>query len=1009
MNVELSHPRSGTGPRLVTCLVLLAALAVPALRAETTDDVQKLQEENAALRKRLAQYENPDSGTPNPAAPTAAGAPATTATASPPTPSAGPLATDQGVESLSPFQVKSERDNGYLTTNAATATRIGMEIQKIPMSVSVVSSDFMRDTGMRSLTDILGYTAGTSGDPKFDTNRPSNNATPQGTFTIRGFPVNIILRDGLLLYSTKFNVDNTERVEIIKGPAAVFFGEGYPGGVINFVTKTASLGKLPSELSYTFGSNDTNRGLLDENHVLSDKAALRVVAGWENSLGDRSYEFTKRFDLTPSIVVDPFANGKLKIAANTIYLKERYNENLADWVYPDGWFQAYQNPSAALMTAAGLDPNNPASITAYRNRIEGSLGNYQADLRKAAGNPYLPIYTSIQPGAYYLDANGNRIHDSDFNYMNRGSFDDNEQTTATFSIDATPTDWLSIRYALTQDNTTFNDQEGNNAPNADGYTFNAASGYNAAGYYRKTRTHQLDTVFTFDTFGVHNKFLVGYLLQNLRQQYLTPANGTVPVYNLVPGYNYPTVNPATGFTTTGATNNSPVASYLTDRYGNIMTAQQVYSNWDPGTQVQPPESKLFPGWANPIDGYPAQYNAWYVNYTGSAFNDRLTVLGGFRQETYRQAGQALTANYPWYSPPVYAYTDQATYPPGVYNYSPSYASTNFLTQTGNSYMGGASFEVTKGVNVYTSISQTFRFNNNTPLGGFLYHLDASDVNFQGMVNSALMANGGSFVYKYYNGGSTVITSVADALAALQHEGAGATAPNEVGKNIEIGTKISLWNDRLVGTFSIFRADRNNQLVDDIQHQAVDPFNYGNTAGVAAGTRNFRWRSVAHNRIEGTEAEVIWTPNNNFQILANASWYWEAKTISDPSVAPNNINYNIYFGNRIENVPEYRADVFGRYTLSDGIFRGLTIGFGARYSSETIISRSVDWNPDMGGLTAGNFVVFNGTLSYPWQIGGYRVTSQFVVDNIFNKQYIDGGTSPILAPGTNWTLSTTLRF
>ncbi len=1004
MKPVIGYPRPGARRRLVACLALLSTSLAPALRAEASDDVKQLQDEVAALKARLAKYEGegatPSAPDANPATPAAPAAPAGTR---------APLATDQGVETLSPFQVRSDRDNGYLRTNSATATRIGMEIQKIPMSVSVVSSDFIRDTGMRSLTDILGYTAGTSGDPKFDTNRPSNNATPQGTFTVRGFPVNIILRDGLLMYSTKYNVDNTERVEIIKGPAAVFFGEGYPGGVINYVTKTASLGQLPTELSYTFGSDNLNRALLDDNHVLSDKAALRVVAGWENSLGDRAFEFTKRFDLTPSVVLDPFANGKLKIAANTIYLKERFNENLGDWIYPDGWFQAYQNPTAALMTAAGLDPSNPASVTAYRNRIQTSVGNYQADVRKAANNPYLPLYTSIQRGAYYLDKNGNRIHDTGFNYMNRGSFDDNEQTTSTFTVDATPTDWLSFRYALTQDNTTFNDQEGNNVPNADGYTFNAASGYSAAGYWRKTRTHQFDAVTRFDVLGVKNKFLVGYLLQNLRQQYLTPANGNVPVYTLVPGYNYPTTNPATSFTPAGAVNNSPTASYLTDRNGNIMTAQQVYANWDPGTQVQPVESKLFPGWANPIDGYPQQYNAWYVNYSGTALHDRLTLLGGFRQETYRQAGQALTANFPWYSPPPYAFADQATYPPGVYNYSPSYASTNFLTQTGNSYMGGLSYEVSKGVNVYTSVSQTFRFNNLTPLGGFLYHLDTADPNFQSMVNNILAANGGSFTYKYYNGGSTTITSVADALAALQHEGAGTQAPNEEGKNLEIGTKVSLWDDRLVGTFSIFRADRNNQLVEDIQHQVTEPFNYGNLAGVPAGTRNLRWRSVAHNRIEGTEAEFIWTPARNFQLLTNASWYWTAKTISDPSVAATNVNHDIYFGNRIENVPEYRLNFFGKYTLHDTFLRGLGIGLGGRYSSRTNISRSVDWNPSLGGLTSGNFFVFTGTLSYPYTVAGYRLTSQLVVENLFDKVYIDGGTSGITAPPRTWSLQTSLRF
>jgi len=991
---------------LVACLAMLAALAHPALRAESTDDMQKLQDEVVALKQRLALYEGQDA--PAPAAGTTA-----TVTAKPAA-GTGRLATDDGVTLLTPYEVSSDKDNGYLRTNSATATRIGMEIQKIPMSVSVVSSEFIRDTGMRSLTDILGFTAGTSGDPRFNVTRPSNNPTPQGTFTIRGFPVNIILRDGVFLYSTKFNVDNTDRVEIIKGPAAIFFGQGYPGGVINYITKTASLGKLPTEISYTFGSDNTNRGLIDENHVLSKTAAIRIVTGWENSQGQRSFEYQKRFDLTPSVVFDPFANGKLKLSANTIYLQERFNANNSDWLFPSGWFQAYAAPSQALINAAGPAVSGAANPTAaYQARIFANLGAYNADRRVVAGDPLLPLYTSVSRGAYYTDLNGNRVHDRHFNYLNRGSFYQNDQTTSTFALELTPSSWFSVRYNLTQDQTNFSDQEGNNYPNADGTTFSAISGWSATMYNRKTRTHQIDAVASAEAFGVKSKFLFGYSLQNFRQQYATPLNAT-PDYKLVPGYNYPTTNPATSLTPGDATRNTGNLQVLKDRFGNILTATQVYTNWDPAAQVQPPNSKLFDGWANPLDGYPTQYNAWYLNYQGTTLSDRLTVLGGYRRETYRQAGQALTGNFPWFSPPVYAGNNTTLYPEAVYGYSASYALGNFLTQRGNSYMGGASFEIRKGVNLYTSVSQTFRYNNLTPLGGFNntgLFVDSTGASvFATLVNPALAANPAGFTFKYYNGGTTLITTLAQAAAAEVHDGANILAPNEVGKNVEIGAKVSLDDNRIVGTFSLFRADRNNQLVEDLQHQAVDSLNYGNTTGIPAGQRTFRWRSTAHNRIEGTEAEVIWTPARNFQLLANASWYWTAKTLADPSVRSSNIIYNIYFGNRIENVPEYRANFFGKYTLSTGTFHGLSFGLGARYASRSIASRSADWNPNEGGLTSSNFLVWKGLISYPYEVAGYKLVSQFNIDNIFSKKYIDGGVGvPILAPTANWTITTTLKF
>ncbi len=118
-------------------------------QAPTADSMRRLQDENAALRKRLAELE----GKAAPAAPAPAAAP-TTAKA-PAAKAPATLKTDEGVQALTPFEVRSDKDYGYLKTNSATATRIGMEIQKIPLNVQVISREFLDDTNSRSLTDLF--------------------------------------------------------------------------------------------------------------------------------------------------------------------------------------------------------------------------------------------------------------------------------------------------------------------------------------------------------------------------------------------------------------------------------------------------------------------------------------------------------------------------------------------------------------------------------------------------------------------------------------------------------------------------------------------------------------------------------------------------------------------------------------------------------------------------------------------------------------------------------------
>lgn len=96
--------------------------------------MRRLQEENAALRKQLAEIQGKG------AAPTSAAAAAPSSAAAPRPAAAQPLGTDEGVTALTPFEVKSDRDYGYLKTNAATATKIGMQIQQVPLNISVISA-----------------------------------------------------------------------------------------------------------------------------------------------------------------------------------------------------------------------------------------------------------------------------------------------------------------------------------------------------------------------------------------------------------------------------------------------------------------------------------------------------------------------------------------------------------------------------------------------------------------------------------------------------------------------------------------------------------------------------------------------------------------------------------------------------------------------------------------------------------------------------------------------------
>ncbi len=1038
----LAYPVTRAKKALALGLAAMLTVSLASGQTADSDALRRLQEENAALRKRLAAIE----GQTQPAAPVAKTSAKSAPAAATPATSVASAPSDPNTLVLSPFEVKSEGDYGYLKTNAATATRVGMEIQNVPMNINVMSEDFIKDAGITKVTDIFRYTSSGAADGKFAMRVPANSATPQGAFTMRGFTVNTLMRNGVFRY-TSWNLDNVDRVEIVKGPAAVFFGQGYPGGVINYVTKKPSFTPIPTTISYQIGSNMDQKVVMDSNNVLSDKAAFRVVGAWTEANGDRRYEFNKNFNITPSLTLVPFANGKLKVNLEMEYLKEKFNYNDNSWTYPQAWFDAYKNPTQALMNAAGASVTGAADpVAAYRARIFNSVTNWIADYRTSIGDPTAVLYTqdTIKPYATITDAQGNRVVDKKFNFTNSGSFSSNEVKTFQTTIDFEPFQWLSGRYVLTADNNRFDNISGVNAANADGITWNAASGGAGAGYYRHNQQQQLDLVAKADFWKLKNKLLFGGTLSATNQQYNASAGA---IYNSVPGYNTGyisssgayvysrtpgpngeplVVNPVNGGYAVNTNNNInlpnnsqvPMGQYLLNRNGQLLTPQQVYSLWDPGIIINPPTSKIYSINRNLLDGDNNRNKAWYGNLQTTALEDKLTILAGYRKEYANYRGQWLTANDPWFIPPPDSYQNQTQYPPSAYNYSPAYEASNFQKTSGDAYMVGASYAITPQLSVYATVSSTFRIN--TGLKG-----DYSAVaSLPDEIVADALAKAASLGQSSYTWKGHTISSVKEGVDAFAAEGGADNVPNETGKNVEFGAKLSTKDNHLVGTLSFFKGERENQKLDD--SIAISQDTYNNSTTMFLPTSNFynkrvlRWRTVGvKNEVEGTEFDLTWTPIRNFQLIANGAWMWDAHTVSTPAYAkPGTDTYNAYsvvnkanadiiYKSRLLNVPEYRASLWGKYTFTSTPVHGLGVAFGARYASKEVVEQSLNFNPLKGGFQAGNYVVYDANISYPWELFGYRLNSALSVQNLADKVYYEGTYVP--SDPRTWAFKTTVTF
>jgi len=158
--------------------------------------------------------------------------------------------------------VTGEQDEGYAPSSASTATRTDTPLRDIPQSIQVIPREVLEDQQVTRLDDALRNVSGVS----------QNSADPRGQrFQVRGFDSANVLRDGFALtFGGSFGnsgfqeLANIERVEVLKGPAAILYGTGQPGGIINLVTE------MPlSEPFYEFGFSVGNRGLIEPSIDLS--------------------------------------------------------------------------------------------------------------------------------------------------------------------------------------------------------------------------------------------------------------------------------------------------------------------------------------------------------------------------------------------------------------------------------------------------------------------------------------------------------------------------------------------------------------------------------------------------------------------------------------------------------------------------------------------------------------------------------------------------------------------
>ena len=191
-------------------------------------------------------------------------------------------------------------DNGVVVTGVRSlmGSKLPRTLKNTPQSVTVVSQKLLEEQGIDRLQDALKNVPGI-------TLNAGEGAARGDTVNLRGFSAfNDFFLDGIrdaAVYSR--DSFNLQSVEVIKGPSATLFGRGSTGGVINQVSKAASLNGFDVATA-EFGSNDEYRGTVDVDHALGDTEALRLNAMAESShVAERDDVRNSRWGIAPTLAL----------------------------------------------------------------------------------------------------------------------------------------------------------------------------------------------------------------------------------------------------------------------------------------------------------------------------------------------------------------------------------------------------------------------------------------------------------------------------------------------------------------------------------------------------------------------------------------------------------------------------------------------------------------------------------------------------------------------------------
>ncbi len=326
----------------------------------------------------------------------------------PPPPAPKPTDPKEEAVQLSPFEVRPEDDSGYQAANTTSGSRLNSRLKDTPAAVSPFTKEFLADIGATDLESMLAYATNVEREVEDSSNGFNNPPGRDSTGNDFRFRVRGVAGSSSVNYAQSavpVDLYNIERAEMASGPNSILFGLGAPGGTVALSSKFAQLRRTTTSAKTVVGSWDYFRHELDHNHVLvRGKLGVRLLGLYQDANGWRKWDLNEQRRLTGAFSYQPWANTAIRgsyqggKSANNTSLPWNAADSLTSWL------------TAGRPVADGAAvPSTTAFGTANRYTFVGQ-DNAVYNLRSELFSARAPSTTLVSPAlmgyAYNLTGPG---------------------------------------------------------------------------------------------------------------------------------------------------------------------------------------------------------------------------------------------------------------------------------------------------------------------------------------------------------------------------------------------------------------------------------------------------------------------------------------------------------------------------------------------------------------------------------------------------------------------------